>query len=56
MEFSNKEFEGERIALSGNVFHNCVFRGCELVFDGARSPTFNDNEFVDSARRLKQVK
>jgi len=48
MEFRNKEFEGERVELSGNVFHNCTFRGCELVFDGSRSPTFNDNEFIDS--------
>jgi len=48
MEFHNKVFDGERVQLSGNVFHNCTFRGCELIFDGGRSPTFFDNEFIDS--------
>jgi hypothetical protein len=48
MKYSNHVFDGERVPLSGNVFHGCVFKGCELVFDGERSPTFNDNEFIDS--------
>jgi len=48
MKYSNQVFDGERVSLSGNVFHGCVFKRCELVFDGERSPTFNDNEFIDS--------
>ena len=48
MEYRNKVFAGERVTLSDNVFHNCTFRHCELIFDGDRSPTFHDNEFIDS--------
>ena len=48
MEFRDEEFNNERVELSGNIFHNCIFRDCELVFDGDRSPTFYDNEFIDT--------
>ena len=47
MNFQNHEFHRERLELSGNVFHNCTFHECELIFDGERSPNFSDNEFVD---------
>ena len=48
MEYRDQIFDGERLDLGGNVFHDCVFRNCELIFDGSRSPTFNDNEFIDT--------
>lgn len=48
MNYKDKTFENERVELGGNIFHNCVFKNCELVFDGHRSPTFADNEFIDS--------
>ncbi len=48
MNHKDKTFENQRVELGGNRFHNCVFKGCELVFDGHRSPTFSDNEFIDS--------
>jgi len=48
MKYIDQVFDGERVSLSGNVFHGCTFKGCELIFDGERSPTFNDNEFIDS--------
>ncbi len=48
MNHNGQTFENERIELADNRYHHCVFRNCELVFDGHRSPTFADNEFVDS--------
>ncbi|MFT5014066.1 MAG: hypothetical protein ACI9HY_003680 [Planctomycetaceae bacterium] len=48
MHYSDKTFEGERIELHEKSFHNCTFKNCELIFDGARPPTFKDNEFVDT--------
>ncbi len=48
MNYAGKTFKNERVQLGGNIFHNCVFESCELVFDGQRSPTFKDNEFIDS--------
>ena len=47
MKYRNQSFTRERISLAGNVFHQCRFEQCELIFDGSRSPTFFDNEFVD---------
>ena len=48
MNYRDKSFKGERVELADNIFHGCVFEDCELVFDGHRSPTFQDNKFVDS--------
>ncbi len=48
MNHKDKTFENERVELVGDRFHNCIFTNCELVFDGHRSPTFSDNEFIDS--------
>lgn len=47
MNYNGETFKNQRLELSGNVFHNCRFEECELVFDGDRSPTFTDNEFID---------
>ncbi len=46
MNHKDKTFENERVELVGDRFHNCIFTKCELVFDGHRSPTFSDNEFM----------
>ena len=48
MNQQNKTFSNERVELSGSHFHGCRFENCELVYRGDRSPTFEDNEFVDS--------
>jgi hypothetical protein len=48
MNHKNKSFKDERVELGDDRFHNCVFTNCELVFDGHRSPTFSDNEFIES--------
>ena len=48
MNYGGQTFRDERIELGGNIFHNCIFERCELVFDGHRSPTFKDNEFIDT--------
>ena len=48
MTIMNKTFENERVELRGNAYHNCTFKHCELVYDGDRSPTFDDNKFIDS--------
>jgi hypothetical protein len=48
MNHQNETFRDERIELHGKAFHNCTFENCELVFDGDRPPTFQDNRFVDS--------
>ena len=48
MDFKNQTFENERIELSESRFHGCTFINCELVYRGDPSPTFTDNEFIDS--------
>ncbi len=48
MNFSNETFENERIELHGKAYRDCTFKNCELVYDGDRSPTFNNNKFIDS--------
>ena len=45
---ADQMFKNERIELHGNIYHRCTFEKCELVYDGDRSPTFKDNEFVDT--------
>ena len=34
MLYENRTFADETVYLSGNVFRNCHFVRCELVFDG----------------------
>jgi len=48
MNYSNYTFNNERLDLHGNSFHNCTFKNCELVYEGDRSPTFKDNQFIDT--------
>lgn len=48
MIYQNQTFKNERIELSGNAYHDCTFEHCELVYRGDRSPTFQDNQFIDS--------
>ena len=48
MNFLNQVFDNERIDLHSKSFHGCTFNNCELVYDGDRSPTFTDNEFLDT--------
>ena len=48
MDHRNQTFENERIELSQGRFHGCTFINCELVYRGEPSPTFQDNEFIDS--------
>ncbi len=48
MNFVDQTFENERIELHGKAFRDCTFNNCELVYDGDRSPTFNNNKFIDS--------
>ena len=48
MIYQNQSFIDERVELTGNSYQNCTFERCELVYRGDRSPTFKDNQFVDS--------
>ncbi len=48
MNHQNESFRNQRIELHGEAFHNCTFENCELVYDGERPPTLQDNHFVDS--------
>ncbi len=48
MNYQDRTFRNERVELTGSHFHGCRFENCELVYRGDRSPTFQDNEFVDS--------
>ncbi len=48
MHHSNETFQSERIELHGKSFQDCTFEDCELVFDGDRPPTLQNNRFVDT--------
>jgi hypothetical protein len=55
MIYQNQTFRDERVELSGNSYHGCTFERCELVYRGDRSPTFSDNEFIDSVFLFKDA-
>ena len=55
MHQANKIFRDQRVELSGNRFHDCTFENCELVYRGDPSPTFQDNEFIDSTFVFKDA-
>jgi hypothetical protein len=48
MDYKKRTFENARVELGNSRFHNCTFSHCELVYRGDPSPTFQDNEFIDS--------
>ncbi|WP_439134203.1 hypothetical protein [Pseudomaricurvus sp.] len=48
MIYRDRTFDGERVVLHGNFFNDCTFKNCELVYDGDPSPTFYNNQFIDS--------
>ena len=48
MNFVDENYENERIDLHGKAFRGCTFTNCELVFDGDRPPTFDNNKFIDT--------
>ena len=48
MHISGSTFKGKRIELHGKSFQDCTFQKCELVFDGDRPPTLQNNKFVDT--------
>ena len=49
MIHENQSFRNERVELSDNTYHGCTFDHCELVYRGDPSPTFADNQFIDSS-------
>jgi len=55
MIHENQSFRNERIELSGNAYHGCTFDHCELVYRGDPSPTFADNQFIDSVFLFKDA-
>jgi hypothetical protein len=48
MHYENQIFRNQSVDLSDNRFHSCTFENCKLVYRGDRSPTFQDNHFIDS--------
>ena len=46
--FQSQTFRNESVELSGNRFHGCTFEKCKLIYRGDISPTFKDNQFIDS--------
>lgn len=48
MHHSNQTFKSETIELHGKSFQDCTFENCELIFDGDRPPTLQNNRFVDT--------
>ena len=48
MYYTNQNFRKQRVELTGSRFHGCTFENCEMVYRGDPSPTFQDNEFIDS--------
>ena len=48
-------FRNQRVELTGSRFHGCTFENCELVYRGDPSPTFQDNEFINSTFVFKDA-
>ena len=55
MHYDNETFRDQRVELTGSRFHNCTFENCELVYEGDPSPTFKDNEFINSTFVFKDA-
>jgi len=55
MHYVDQTFRDQRVELTDSRFHGCTFVNCELVFRGDPSPTFQDNEFIDSVFVFKGV-
>lgn len=55
MHYTDQTFRNERVDLTGSRFHNCTFENCELVYRGDPSPTFTDNQFIDSTFVFKDA-
>jgi hypothetical protein len=55
MHYDNQTFRDQRVELTGSRFHNCTFENCELVYEGDPSPTFKDNEFINSTFVFKDA-
>ena len=48
MDYHDRFFRDESVDLSDNRFHRCTFEKCKLIYRGDISPTFKDNQFIDS--------
>lgn len=46
-QFLESTFERETVQLDGNVFVDCDFIGCELVYAGGDPPVLNGCRFED---------
>jgi hypothetical protein len=47
MKFTTTEFVGRRLEIDGNVYEQCKFRACDLVFSGKGLIRFVDCTFKD---------
>ncbi|MEM7068661.1 MAG: hypothetical protein AAF478_07225 [Pseudomonadota bacterium] len=50
----NKNFEKQTITLDGNVFENCTFTGCEMVYGGGDLPGLNGCHFQNCSWAFKE--
>jgi hypothetical protein len=48
-------FNHETVALDGEQFADCEFRGCRLVFRGGEPPRFDDCSFDDCDWRFEDA-
>ena len=48
-------FNHETVALDGEQFSGCEFRGCRLVFRGGEPPSFEDCTFDDCDWRFEDA-
>ncbi len=39
MEFKEKQFKNEEVRVDGNIFIDCAFKNCVLVYAGGPPPT-----------------
>ena len=52
-DYTNRTFQGGRVALDGNNFKGCTFANCELVYSGGIPPALSGCHFTNFNMRFE---
>lgn len=53
MTYENERFINQEITVDGNIYDNCHFENCVLMFEGGDNPVFNNCTFQNIKVQLK---
>ena len=53
MTYENERFINQELTVDGNIYNNCHFENCVLMFQGGDNPVFNNCTFQNIKVQLK---